>query len=269
MTLKAWLRDKVDHAVQAQGYKITRTPDREMIGSALRLLKPVKTEHQLIRIGGNGDGGYLVPDDLAGITACFSPDVSDVAEFEREIIERGIRSFQIDASVKESPLNHPLNVFERKFLGIQNEAEYIALDDWVDEKVGDDDGDLILQMDIEGAEWSTLTNASHHVLKRFRVIVLELHGLENIAISRFAYDLYYPVLERLARFFDVIHLHANNYSDAVSCRYFDIPPLLEVTYLKKDRSAKRTNDVSLPHLLDRKNVPGRPLVTVPLSLLTA
>jgi hypothetical protein len=34
-------------------------------------------------------------------------------------------------------------------------------------------GDLILQMDIEGAEWPVILNASQEVLTRFRIIVLE------------------------------------------------------------------------------------------------
>ena len=44
---------------------------------------PVKTEHELIRIGGSKDGGYLVPNDLSGIQACFSPGVSDLADFKK------------------------------------------------------------------------------------------------------------------------------------------------------------------------------------------
>jgi len=35
------------------------------------LVKPVKTNHDLIRVGGQVDGGYLIPDDLEGIETCF------------------------------------------------------------------------------------------------------------------------------------------------------------------------------------------------------
>ncbi|MEJ2410769.1 MAG: hypothetical protein P8Y48_16060 [Novosphingobium sp.] len=137
----------------------------------LATLRPVETEHPLIRIGGEGDGGYLVPDDLDGIEACFSPGVDKIALFEEDMIARGMRVFQIDASVEESPLKHERNQFERKFLGIVSRNHFITLDDWVKEKAGATSGDLLLQMDIEGAEWLTLAQVSEETLKRFRVIV--------------------------------------------------------------------------------------------------
>jgi hypothetical protein len=40
--------------------------------------------------------------------------------------------------------------------------------------------DLILQMDIEGAEWHVLLNVSRDTLRRFRIIVIELHDLERL-----------------------------------------------------------------------------------------
>ena len=36
----------------------------------------------LLRIGGDSDGGYLLPDDLENISSCFSPGVSDIFDFE-------------------------------------------------------------------------------------------------------------------------------------------------------------------------------------------
>ena len=48
----------------------------------IKALRPVKTKFDLIRIGGANDGGYLIPDDLEGIAACFSPGVADTASFE-------------------------------------------------------------------------------------------------------------------------------------------------------------------------------------------
>jgi hypothetical protein len=62
-------------------------------------LKPYATDKELIRIGGETDGGYLVPDDLEGIEYCFSPGVAETAGFESELAKRGIRSFLADFSV--------------------------------------------------------------------------------------------------------------------------------------------------------------------------
>ena len=53
---------------------------------------------ELIRIGGDGDGGYLLPDILNDISYCFSPGVSQTSFFEKELSENyNIQSFMVDA----------------------------------------------------------------------------------------------------------------------------------------------------------------------------
>ena len=43
---------------------------------------------ELIRMGGNGDGGYLIPNLMNEIDHCFSAGVSDIAHFEKELLEK-------------------------------------------------------------------------------------------------------------------------------------------------------------------------------------
>ncbi|MCJ8518102.1 hypothetical protein ABID21_001006 [Pseudorhizobium tarimense] len=52
------------------------------------LLKPKASPTPLHRIGGNRDGPYLLPDDLDGITACFSPGVDNVKYFADTMVKR-------------------------------------------------------------------------------------------------------------------------------------------------------------------------------------
>jgi hypothetical protein len=230
-----------------------------------RAIQPVETEHPLVRIGGAGDGGYLVPDDLDGVVACFSPGVSETVSFEEELLERGLRTFQIDASIADTPLKHPNNAFARKFLGIVSDDKTITLDDWVRESVGDTPGDLMLQMDIEGHEWLTLAQVSDETLARFRIIVLELHGLDRVFES-FGATVLTPVLERLRRHFDIIHLHANNVVPVMRGRRHAVAPLVEATLLRRDRSNRRAPLARLPHPLDRDNLPDRAPVALPRSM---
>ncbi len=233
--------------------------------NVLALLKPVQTEHRLIRLGGDTDGGYLLPDDLEGIGACFSPGVDVVATFERDVVERGIPTFQIDASVEDTPLKHELNDFEAKFLGIETRDNLITLDDWVKAKVTEATGDLLLQMDIEGHEWLTFAAISTETLLRFRIMVLELHFVDGLTHGLGPW-LFQPVLERLARYFDVVHLHANNVTPLVQSRELQMSRCLEVTFYRKDRSVQRSPLQEYPNILDRDNVPNRPSVHMPLEL---
>ena len=62
-------------------------------------LKPKASKTPLIRIGGDADGSYLVPDDLDGIAACFSPGVNRIKYFEDFLADRyGIQSHMCDFS---------------------------------------------------------------------------------------------------------------------------------------------------------------------------
>jgi hypothetical protein len=57
------------------GVAVAKQTDRDTARRLVHRLHPVVTTHPLIRVGAHGDGGYLVPDDLDGIAACFSPGV--------------------------------------------------------------------------------------------------------------------------------------------------------------------------------------------------
>jgi hypothetical protein len=245
----------------SQGYVLRREPDGAALRALLAGLRPVQTEHALIRLGAAHDGGYLVPDDLDGIAAVFSPGVDNTAEFERDCIARGMKSFQADGSIASSPLVDPANDFDAKYIGIESEGDTITLGDWVAAKaLGSDD--LLLQMDIEGHEWLALAQASDALLKRFRVIVLELHHLDALATD-FGRLVMGPVIRRLARHFDVVHLHANNLSQPLRTREGELLELVEVTLLRKDRSTRRDPLGQLPHPLDADNLPDRPPIAIP------
>ena len=51
----------------------------------VEFLQPKPCPVPLVRIGGNRDGAYLVPDDLTGVSACFSPGVSNRKDFEDKL----------------------------------------------------------------------------------------------------------------------------------------------------------------------------------------
>jgi hypothetical protein len=65
------------------GISVSRCVDVQLVRCLIKRLHPVTTDKKLVRIGGEGDGGYLVPDDLDGVMACFSPGVGATASFER------------------------------------------------------------------------------------------------------------------------------------------------------------------------------------------
>lgn len=205
----------------------------------------------MIRLGGQGDGGYVVPDDLDGLAACISPGVSTVADFELALAERGVPSFMADASVEAAPAHHPLFDFEPTFVGTEDAPGWTTLESWLRRKAPDS-GDMLLQMDIEGAEWPVLRGVGRATLLRFRIIVLELHDVHKV-FFRSGLDEVGQVLNKLLDDFEMVHLHANNNLQPVRRHGYEVPPVLEMTLLRKDRVRRRTPVDKLPHSLDVRN----------------
>jgi len=237
--------------VRNRGSFVSKTTDPARLKSFFRSVQPVTTNVPLIRIGGEGDGGYLVPDDFEGVKTCFSPGVSDVANFELNLADRGISCFLADASVEAPPLTHPRFDFEKKFLGAHTQDIFLSLSDWVAAK-SPTDRDMILQMDIEGAEYEVLYATSEELLGRFRIIVIEFHDLDRL-IDAFSFEYLRLTFEKLTRQFDVVHLHPNNNGRLVQYGRFFIPPILEATFLRRDRSSSRLPRTDFPHPLDHAN----------------
>lgn len=238
---------------------------KSQILSVVGKLKPVSIGHELIRIGGSGDGGYLIPDDLVGVEACFSPGVALNASFEEQLAGRGIKSFMADYSVDSPPIYNPLFDFQKKFLGVDSsEPNIIRLDEWVAHK-SPSGGDLILQMDIEGAEWPILADAQLKTLRGFRIVVLEIHDLDVMLTSTAGLRIAESVFQKLHSVFVTAHIHANNCTKAVRYRGVLIPPILEITLLRRDRlsDVPQGLPVQIPHPLDEKNVPYFSDVKVP------
>lgn len=219
----------------------------------------------LIRVGGDEDGGYLVPDILTDIKYCFSPGVDYTATFEKELSETyGIKSFMADASVPSAPITDVNFEFTPKFLGSRTHGVYTTLSDWVRESIGEDDSARILQMDIEGGEYDVLTVEDQATLASFSTLIIEFHELHKLFRSDFL-GTFSAIFEKLYQNFSICHVHPNNISKVATLDGIQIPAVIEVTFIRNDLiSQVASNDtIKLPHALDRQNVAHKPDMFMP------
>lgn len=242
----------------------SRPPAVAEMLAVFEFLKPKNGTIPLVRIGEERDGAYLVPDALAGIQACFSPGVNRIKYFEDHLATMyGIVSHMCDFSCSvdqfKTPLIEGLQTFQRKWLDPELGDHNISLDAWVD--LAPADSDLLLQIDIEGAEYRNLLATSEETLSRFRIVVAELHGLGRIRDARALRGAIVPFVEKLKRHFTCVHAHPNN-----CCGQFrvpgtevDIPNVIEVTLLRNDHFEPADSLALIPHPLDvGRNVPANP-----------
>ena len=218
--------------------------DSATIRETLSLLRP-NCRIALERIGDDGDGGYFLPDNLSYVDGCFSPGVGDSSHFEAALAERGIRSFLADGSVDGPAQESDLFDFEKKYLSPEDSPTSVCLESWVTSKCPDG-RNLILQMDIEGAEWAVLSSVEPSVLRRFAIIAIEFHDLHMVA-GVLSGQLIRKVLQKVRDEFSVCTIHPNNNSPIVHVGSIDIPPTLEVTFVRNDLVSLLTTD-SKPHV---------------------
>ncbi len=249
----------------------------ERLKEVIKFLKPIDAGYNLIRLGcKDRDGGYLLPDDLDdldGIGACFSPGVAMVVDFERDMVERGINCYLTDGTIEQLPVIDESMHFIRKNLGREDNGlvqelfgkhlPQMRLDTWIN--INSNAGDLILQMDIEGAEYDVFDSVQDDTLTKFRIIVVEFHDFGEL-LSYYPYksgDIIHRVFQRLSHYFSAVHIHPNNANPLHLWGKYEVPNLLEVTFLRKDRINYSKPIASLPHRLDCHNVKGYPKVELP------
>ena len=132
-------------------YAFFETIEYSKIINLINNIKAHELGYNLIRIGPNGDGGYLIPDIIKNIDACFSPGVGKIHGFENDLLKKGIKVFMADKTVSKPNLKFTNYDFLKKNLGSFNDEETITLDQWIYEKGVNKN--LLLQMDIEGSEY--------------------------------------------------------------------------------------------------------------------
>lgn len=233
------------------GIWLSKTTETNKIRDFFLMVAPVNTSYSLIRLGGNGDGGYLVPDDLEDIKVCFSPGVCATADFENDLTRMGIKCFLADYAVESAPIDNPLFNFEKKYLGPINSDIFMTLESWVNLK-SPEGSNFILQMDIEGAEYSVILDAPTKILEKFKVLVIEFHGLETL-LSKEGFKLIELTFIKILKTFEVVHIHPNNCCEPVECDGVLIPPVMEFTFLRRDRVINKGACKNFPHSLDRVN----------------
>jgi hypothetical protein len=243
---------------------VPQSTDRRALIDLISDLKPISDNRlNMVRFGPNGDGGYLLPDDIEGITACYSPGVSYKSGFEAECANRGMQVFMADKSVDHPGEQHDSFHFKHRFLGSFTNEDFMTLDDWVSESDSSNsqDSDLLFQMDIEGAEYEVLHQTPEKLLERFRIIVIEFHHLDSLWSPPF-FSFASQAFRKILKTHVCVHIHPNNACDIVERDGISIPPVMEFSFLRKDRLSETTPADQFPHPLDFDNT-TRPSISLP------
>ncbi|MFK8059278.1 MAG: hypothetical protein AB8B78_04215 [Polaribacter sp.] len=235
--------------INSLGFNLSNATSKEEVVSLIKKLKPYSVGIDLVRLGAEGDSGYLVPNDLENIEACFSPGCDNKLQFEEDCYQKGMKIFVADKTVEAKDIPDKFSFLD-KFVGAISNDDLITMEEWVSKSNLKKDSDLLLQMDIEGDEFINILSMSKDLLDRCRIIVLEFHDLDKL-FNKFYFNIASSVFNKLLQNHICVHIHPNNTAKNLNVSGVEIPPLAEFTFIRKDRVNSKLKAVnSFPHNLD-------------------
>ena len=210
------------------------TKHSKSVQEYISILSPNKFKGNLKRFGGEGDGSYVLPKNIITSKAyLISGGISDNNDFEIELAKKGVTGIQVDNSISRAPKEHKNLVFKIATLGERDGKHEISLKNLISNTPLNKN--LIVKLDIEGAEISALQHLSEKSLKRINCLVLELHNLSSLVQN----DRILQALVKLKNSgLSSVYLQANNGILDYIIAGVLIPDNVEVTFVRKDEVSK-------------------------------
>lgn len=228
----------------------------ENIKAVLKSMQPMDCQQGKVRIGSLGDGGYVLPNDLEGIDQVVSIGIGSEVSFDLAFAQRGARIVQFDHTVEAPPQTHENFEFHKLAWAAESSDSAKSLIDICSENEILNTNNALLKFDVEGAEWPCLRNVNSDILKHFRIITCELHGLNNLANDGYLFGVW-TVLNKLNLNHQVVHFHINNCCGVSFLDGVLVPNTVELTLLRRDRSIFSASLDQIPSSLDFPNMLGR------------
>ena len=224
---------------------------RAMIDELFYILQP-RLKVNIVRFGDDMDGGYVLVDCIKDSTFVLSIGVGNNITFDSTISNHVSRVIMVDHTVNIG--NVPSNAWfiKKKLVPfVKDNTLETSLPELINQVPLN--SRIILKMDIEGNEWEILESLDGAHLKKFDQMVIEFHGILEKA-KKDSLDSMQNVIRKLLNFFDVVNIHANNYSSYQIFLNFPLVDVIEVTFLNRQLSDYSRVNNNSKHL----NFPNNP-----------
>lgn len=219
-------------------------------------VKRVK-DGDLIRVGlGGADGGYIMLKSFKDNGIAYSFGISNDVTWDNIMAEMGYDIYQYDHTINALPYERKeFHFFKEGISGIDSEEQPLkTLEYYLNRNKHLEEKNMILKMDVEGAEWDFLETVDSSILKQFDQIVFEMHNMVRpVDANRIL-----PLLKKLNNTHSLVHIHGNNCGYQLKIGDTIFPDVIETTYINKEKYETVEDDsLIFPTPLDSPNDRGR------------
>tara|TARA_S200000501_G_C20761514_1_gene716358 strand:- start:40 stop:888 length:849 start_codon:yes stop_codon:yes gene_type:complete len=239
---------------------------QDQILQLLNLIRPVQLPIEYTRVGGKGDGGYIIPEDyFKKVDNVISAGVGGDDSFDLDCANKNLKVFQFDPSITESPTKNPNITFypipfgsyqenfenNAGFETIKNNTSlktylkkyslkdgyYVFNLDHILWLTKLQDKQILFKCDVEGSEWVGFALSSELAYRKISILVVEFHGFFGNA-DESGYKLGMQALLKISKFLYPVIVQVNNaFGSDRSFNVFSgipIPTTFEITFVNKN-----------------------------------
>ena len=206
------------------------------------------------RFGSPGDGGYLLKDEISKSDICISLGIGDDYTFDLDIAKYCQQVLMFDHTIDHPQLLSSNMSFKKIGISSVEAEKFTTIERIVSELPVE--SDLILKIDIEGAEWEILGSLTFDTLRRFKQIAAEFHNLHAIHNTEH-FERIMNALSKISQTHFLANFHINNWASYQLVAGVPFPDVVEVTYIRRASSSGKQvnleNSLNQPNNIDLSN----------------
>jgi hypothetical protein len=251
-----------EHIIQqsAELINFQKAPKNQSDERLLEILKLLSvyevSDRPLTRIGGPNDGGYVMyrpKNKTTAISLGVGPNVS----WDQNMVSLGHSVQMFDPTIRRPPKKVAGARFHRiGVVGNLQDQPELDLRSLAELRMfcKSSDKDIVMKIDVEGAEWFAFASAATSELENYEQILVEFHDLSEISNDT-KFEVMRKAIANLCETHFAVHLHANNYSRLVRFGSYWFPDAIEVSFLRKSDSVQAGVRSEVASKFDSPNCP--------------